>query len=573
MSIGTPPITNFTAGEWSPLLYGRVEVARYGQACHTLKNMMLYPHGAATRRMGTEFCGQVDTASVRLIPFVFNAEQAYVLALTPGRMQFFRLGGELENSAIATPWTAYTDIAELNYCQSADVMYFACRGVAPQKLMRTGADTFSIAPVTFTAKPADWIADNWPRGVSFHQQRLWFAGTDKQPNKIWASTTGSFEDFTTGTDEDKAMVISLNALVVNSIFWIYPVKSVLIAGTLGGEWVINNNGATGAITNKQIGAELNSNYGTASITPIMAGASCLHISEDRRKLRDLAYNFAENSYVSTELSLFGEHITWRGIKEVAYCQNPMSIVWAVLKDGTLAGCTLLKEQEVIGWHRHETQGRVLSVACIPAGGFTETWLAVERENGVCIERMKEPWRGADTNEAGCWYVDCGLQLESAAPVNTVNGLDHLEGQEVVVLADGAAHPVRTVRQGAITLEDAASRVLVGLGVDWELSPLCIEGLSQRGTMQGKKARILEVMVRVYQTLGLSYAWAGQLEAPFEAHNRDVDMAMDEAPKPFSGDYTFTLPNGWGPETRVVLSGENAFPATVIMMAPKVAINE
>ena len=550
-------------------MHGRVDLARYGQACSELLNMTIIPHGAATRRMGTMYVATAAAGDVRLIPFIFNEEQAYVLEFSPGKIRFFRSGGYLKGKDIASPYSA-ADLWGLSCCQSADVMYLVSHKHKPRKLTRPGADTFSLAEISLTGQPKDWSNGNWPGAATFHQQRLWMGGTPKQAQKLWASKTGNFEDFTTGTDEDSGLELSLVSERVNAIRWLMSQK-VLLAGTAGGEWVISADGS-GAITNKNIQATRNSNYGTAAMPPLIAGASVLHVSADRKRLRDLSYAFADDAYVSQDISLVSEHLTRPGMKELAYCQNPDDILWCVLDNGNFCGLTYLRSQEVAGWHRHETQGQVLSMACIPGEDYTETWLAVKRKNGVCIERMLPPWDGETTNEAGCWYVDCGLLYEGEE-TSTVSGLDHLEGLDVAVLADGAAHERCRVKDGRITLDFPASRVLAGLAYTWALTPMRMEGLSERGTMQGKKTRITHIMARLYKSLGIHCSLIGQAAPPYPLAARDVEMQMDKAPIPYTGDAAMPMPGGWQSDARVRLSGDGAFPVTVIMLIPWATTNE
>lgn len=566
---GTAATTNFTAGEWSPKMHGRSDIGKYGQACAAMVNMTLIPHGSATKRMGTEYVAEAAHETVRLVDFIFNTEQAYVLEFSPGKIRFFRDGGLLAQATVSSPYTA-GHIQTLNFCQSADVMYIVCPDVAPYKLTRPGTDVFALAAVSFTGRPADWQTGSWPAAVTFHQQRLWFGGAPKHPQKLWASRVGEFENFTTGTGESDALSFSLVSERVNAIRWMLS-RKVLLAGTSGGEWVLRADD-NAAITNKNIQADRNSNYGTAALRPLLVGASGLYVSADGRRLRELAFSVIDDSYLSQDVSLLAEHLTRPGIKELADCQNPDGIVWCLMRTGELVGCTYLRAQEVIAWHRHETKGEVVSVTCVPAEGFTETWIAVKRRNGVFIERMKQPWDGQSTNEAGCWFLDSALLYEGEN-TDVLRGLDHLEGEEVTVLADGAAHPARVVQNGSITLADPAARVLVGLPYAWKLSPLKLEGLSPRGTTQGKRVRITEVTARLYKTLGVSYAWAGNEEYVFDLPSREVDMPMDAAPLPFTGDAKISMPNGWGSDSRVVLSGNGPFPATVIMLAVQAAVNE
>lgn len=72
---------SFAGGELSPSLYARVDVAKYQIALRTLRNFFVMRHGGAANRPGTKFICEVkdSTDSVRLIPFIFNTDQTYVL--------------------------------------------------------------------------------------------------------------------------------------------------------------------------------------------------------------------------------------------------------------------------------------------------------------------------------------------------------------------------------------------------------------------------------------------------------------------------------------------------------------
>ena len=73
--------TSFSAGEISPSLWGRVDLAKYGAGCATLRNFIVDYKGGATTRHGTEFIGQcrVSNKPVRMIPFQFSVLQTYAL--------------------------------------------------------------------------------------------------------------------------------------------------------------------------------------------------------------------------------------------------------------------------------------------------------------------------------------------------------------------------------------------------------------------------------------------------------------------------------------------------------------
>ena len=85
-------LSNFTAGELSPRLDGRNDLAKYSAGCAILENMVVYPHGAAARRPGTSFVAEVrdSSKSTRLIPFEFSTTQTYVMEFSDQIIRFYR---------------------------------------------------------------------------------------------------------------------------------------------------------------------------------------------------------------------------------------------------------------------------------------------------------------------------------------------------------------------------------------------------------------------------------------------------------------------------------------------------
>jgi len=84
--------TNFTAGELSPRLEGRVDISKYFNGVRTLKDMIIHPHGGTTRRGGTLHISntKVGTKKIRLIPFQFSVTQAYMLEFGENYIRFYR---------------------------------------------------------------------------------------------------------------------------------------------------------------------------------------------------------------------------------------------------------------------------------------------------------------------------------------------------------------------------------------------------------------------------------------------------------------------------------------------------
>ena len=150
--------TNFTAGELSPRLDGRVDLAKYRNGVTNLENFIVHPHGGVTRRPGTEFIAEVKTSSLstRIIPFEFNTEQVYLIEAGNQYMRFYKNGGQILNSGsvveISTPYLT-AELFELKFAQSADTMFIVHPNHAPRKLTRTSDVNWTLTEVVFEFGP------------------------------------------------------------------------------------------------------------------------------------------------------------------------------------------------------------------------------------------------------------------------------------------------------------------------------------------------------------------------------------------------------------------------------------
>jgi hypothetical protein len=162
MSRWKPAVNSFTAGEISPRLEGRIDLSQYTQGCRKLENGLVLPHGGITRRSGSKFVAEVKTSTdfCRLIPFVPAEDAAYVLEFGEQYIRFYnneaQLSGPLEVSA---PY-ADTELDDLQWAQSADVMYLAHPNHPLYKLSRTAAAAFTLAEVAFSDSKAPFQLQN-----------------------------------------------------------------------------------------------------------------------------------------------------------------------------------------------------------------------------------------------------------------------------------------------------------------------------------------------------------------------------------------------------------------------------
>lgn len=570
------PITSFVSGEWSPRLHGRIDIEKYRSACREIKNMIVWPHGGVTKRPGLRYIGDAkkpngEVKNIRLIPFEFNIEQTYMLEFGDGYIRFFRDGGQIIDETqtpieIATTFSV-DELYEIGFSQTADIMYLVHKNHPPQKLSRTGPDEFNLSDVVFTSQPAEWGAENYPSIVTFYQQRLALSGCPKNPQTIWFSKSSSYEDFTSGSLDNESLAYTFAADQVNAIQWIISAKE-LIVGTTGGEWIFGANG--GVLTPTNIDVNRQSKHGSRFQKALLIGNSAIYISRDKKKIREMQYSLEADAFTSPELSLLAEHIPRNKVKELAHLPSPDSIVWVLLEDGTFAGFTYLKDQSVIAWHTHETDGDVISISVIEEDEYAQIWMAVKRNNSILIETMELQYDGTEANDPNCFYVDSGLSYyDEQVAITDISGLDHLNDKFVQILADGKNIPTKKVVNGTLSLDKPAKNVIIGLPYEWRLTPLNIEGGSPSGVSVGKRKKINNLIVKVESTFQISC----------EINDKTVSVTprqkrkYGEGPKLFTGDFEIKPPPNWQKEGKFTLHGSDPFPVKILMIVPETQANE
>ena len=194
-----------------------------------------------------------------------------------------------------------------------------------------------------------------PSVVTFFEQRLVFAGTSDQPQTMFFSKSGDYENMTTGTDADDAMVYTIASNQVNAIKAMKATRTLIVM-TTGGEYAVSA-GTASAITPTNISIVKQSNYGSAGVDALSIGNATIFLQRAKRKMRELAYNFDTDGYVAPDLTILAEHITDSGITQMDYQQEPYSIVWGARTDGVLAGLTYNRLENVVAWHRHIIGGK------------------------------------------------------------------------------------------------------------------------------------------------------------------------------------------------------------------------
>lgn len=347
----------------------------------------------------------------------------------------------------------------------------------------------------------------WPLTVTFFESRLVFGGTLTMPDQVWFSQVDDILEFDqiglvtdpTYTDPivtSDAFAINLRSNLLNSIKWMSPKKTITI-GTNYEEFI-----AQGPSPTKTIGIDNVQSYGetatgSAYAMAVRVEAATIFLDRTRRVLRELAYNFDENSLRATNLNILAPHMGLKsqligadlapeylgyrseGMFKQIVCQTlPLGIVWARDAHGCLAGMTREREQNVIAWHYHQIAGKTLKrpfvqdLSVYPAGTdrfsvvggpieVTETdelWMAVTRTVGgdsglgtveyterTYLERMERDWEGATYEDH--WIAEPTAFLNAIAGSAPVY-MDCTTGYESATYPTGVI-PLAALPQGAL----------------------------------------------------------------------------------------------------------------------------
>ena len=667
-------LTNFTGGELSPRLDGRNDIAKYNSGCKTLENMIVYPHGSASRRSGTQFVAEVkdSTKKTRLISFEFSTIQTYILEFGDQYIRFYKDNGQILSGGsayeISSPYLE-AELFDIKFAQSADTMYICHPNHQPRKLTRTGHTNWVLtndviingpfmdhnvetttlqashkvvgATTTVTASSTTGINVNqgflstdvgrllhissghlkitsvtsttvvvgtvikdlstvlattdfalgsfsdttgYPSCVTFFEQRLVFAATIAQPQTIFFSRSADYENFDDKYHEtvadDDAIVYTIASNQVNAIRFLTATRTLII-GTAGGEFAVNGGGTGEAITPTNILINKQSNHGAANVDGIAVGNATLFLQRAKRKIRELAYNFDVDGYTAPDLTILAEHVTESGITQMAYQEEPNSIVWCVRTDGQLLGFTYQREQQVTAWHRHIFGGSFgsgnavcESVEVLPTDSSEyQVWVIVKRTINGVTKRYVEYLHNLDfdeTDDTSFNYLDSQLAYDGSA-TTTISGLGHLEGEEVSVLANGATHPNKTVSSGAITLDRSSTKVKVGLPYVSLLQTMRIDAGSQNGTSQSKTKRIYEITARLYESIGIEIGpdLDNMERIPFRSSANNMNSGVNV----FTGDKDIEFRGNYETDGFIFVRQNQPLPLTVLSLYPRLVTND
>ncbi|MEE9366722.1 MAG: hypothetical protein V3W44_08555 [Dehalococcoidales bacterium] len=428
-----------------------------------------------------------------------------------------------------------------------------------------------------TGAVSTWRLGAWsdttgfPRAVAFYQSRSAFGGTDTEPERVWWSNSFSPFDFTPSSPDGTVLPTHGVTLDAGSgelalIHWLSSTQNALFAGTLAGVFFFTGAGGLLAPRSYETGPAARIRVSDTGAPAVINGTVC-YIQKQRRKVRAIIFNNDIQAWSAEDLNLFADHITRGDIKELAYADQPNSVLWCVLDDGGLVGLTYQVQNGITAWHSHVVGGTgvvVESVASIPVGTHDQVWLSVQRtvDGGTVryIEFMEREYEPPTIRE-DVYYLDSTVEYKGAA-ATVMTGLEILEGETIAILADGSTHENKTVASGSVTLNDPATNVKMGLPYNSDMVPMRAEVTGGRATsILHEQKKVHHATVILENTVGLKIGYdADHLD---EIIFRTVSDPTD-APVPlFTGLKRQDIDSPHDAEGQIYVRQDNPLPATLL----------
>lgn len=266
-------------------------------------------------------------------------------------------------------------------------------------------------------------ASSYPAHVAFHDQRLIFANSTNDPQTVWCSRVGDYYNFCKRTTilDDDPITFTIVGNNIDPVRSLVPMR-VLLCMSQSSE-VVAEGSAGGAFVPGGVSVHQDSHNGSGEIKPLTVNNTVIYTQKNLRTLMDLFYSFQSNSYDGSDIGALSSDLFRDGtIVDMAFQKAPNSIIWLVRSDGILVACTYIKDQSILAFSEHETDGTVENVCCIPEGDETALYLVVNRFNDHrFVERMASRTVADPDDISDMIFVDCCLSYDGRHVADGING--------------------------------------------------------------------------------------------------------------------------------------------------------
>jgi hypothetical protein len=428
---------------------------------------------------------------------------------------------------------------------------------------QTTATAETKETLSSTSPTRDWqeaafsAVRGYPVSVSFHQDRMVIGGSRDLTNRLWLSKSADLFNFDLGeAEDDEAIEFAILSDQVNAIRAVFSGRHLQVF-TSGAEWMVTGD----PLTPSNIQLKRQTRVGSPihhSIQPRDVDGASLFISRSGSELREFLFTDTEQAYQAHDLAVLSDEMM-RDPREQDF--NSMDrIMYLVNADGTMASVTVFRPEKVTAWSLLKTHGVIRSIAVVGK----DVYILVKRGESYRVERL-------DTSILTDAAITLSVEEGEDAKTDW-DGLDHLNGFRVDVIADGIVRNPLDVTEGRIQLSQPASSLQIGLSYTHIIEPLPAYQPGGTGVTQGAAVRLVKATFRLLETAALSVdTGQGLRPLPFKTFGHGT---LESPITPITGDKTVRA-LGWTRGEPVPLwriEQSDPLPCTILSVLTEISAN-
>jgi hypothetical protein len=291
----------------------------------------------------------------------------------------------------------------------------------------------SIVDVVIDWRLGAWSdSTGWPFCTVFHEDRLWFGGSNSQLQTLWSSVVGDYTLYQPSARADgvvgdtDAIVVTINDDQINTIHWLKSDSRGLIVLTDGGVFLAEST-EENTITALNIHVIRHVQESAAQRPPPrqISGVTLMVMSADR-KVREFVFRVDQERFAAPDLTILSEHVTLGGLIDTGLQMEPDIILWTLRGDGVIAAMTYEREEDVTAFSRHVIAGTLAAVESIEVvrdGVDDLVWMIVRRLIGARVTRYVEFIEALFADQATveeAFFVDSGLTHDQGVAITGIS---------------------------------------------------------------------------------------------------------------------------------------------------------
>ena len=429
-----------------------------------------------------------------------------------------------------------------------------------------------------TAATDIWAEGEWsgyrgyPTSVAFVEGRLAWAGRDG----IWISISDSFYSFD-DTFEGDAGTISrtIGSGPVDNINWILALQR-LILGAEGAEFVGKSSSQDEPITPTNFNIKPASTQGSAAVQALKIDKKGIFVQRGGTRVMEVAYDGNDGEYGSVDLTIIIPEIGLPSITRMAAQRQPDTRIHCIRSDGTVGVLVYDRTENILAWVEVETDGTIEDVVTLPGAngsGEDAVYYHVNRTINGSTVRYLEKWAlesdcqgGALNKQADSFITYTGVGATG------ISGLDHLEGETVVIWGNSKDLGTKVVSSGAISgLSESVTNAVVGLSytAQWKSSKLSsqIQNLTQK-----KSISHLGVILKNTYYQGLKYGRDFDNLDDLPLLKDEAEVTADTTHATYDQE-AFEFDGVWDTDSRLCLQAGAPNPCTILAAIIPIETNE